>query len=150
MIHRNGARTLRRVQSLIKDLADGLPRHPKTGLKRGTLATSVIDDRQDSRRPSIRQGIRYKIHAPALSGTVGDRGRATMKCDVLASPHPFPIHPPAFTPQEHPDAQVSNSRTGMSATANPYPQCGLILRAASSIPASSTKLCESQARRQLT
>jgi len=78
-----------------------------------------------------------------------------MECDVLASPHPhaqlqaiesvqssdaFPIHPPAFATQEHPNAQRPKSRARMGQIANTYPQGGLILRVASSIPGGATEL----------
>jgi len=114
----------------------------------------VIDDRQDPKRPAIGQGIMHEIHAPALSRTGWDRGRATMECDMLASPHPhaqgqviepvqssnaFPIHLPALATQEHPDAQIPKTRARMGQIANPYPQRGLTLRAASSIPGGTTE-----------
>ena len=78
----------------------------------------------------------YKIHAPALSGTAGDRGRATMDGDGRAAPHPHPelqslesiepphpfsIHQPAFTPQEHPDPQIFKPWARMGEIANPDP-----------------------------
>jgi hypothetical protein len=74
----------------------------------------VIDDRQDPKRPSIGQGLRHEIQAPAFSRTGRDRGWATIQRDMLAPPDPhaqlqafepvqssdtFPIHPPARATQ---------------------------------------------------
>ncbi len=78
-----------------------------------------------------------------------------MECDVLASPDPhtqlqaiesvqssdaLPIHRPAFTPQEHPNAQISKPGSRVSEIANPYPECRLILGPTPSIPGRSTEL----------
>jgi hypothetical protein len=97
----------------------------------------VIDDRQDPKRPFIGQDIMHEIHAPAFSRTGRDRGRATMQRDMLSTPdphpqlqalqsiepsHPFPIHPPAFATQEHPNAQRPKSRARLGQIANTYPQ----------------------------
>jgi hypothetical protein len=77
--------------------------------------------------------------------------------DVLTSPHPhaqlqavesvqssdpFPIHPPAFPTQQHPDPQIPKPGPGVSQIANAHPQRGLILRAASSRPGGPTELGE--------
>ena len=130
------------------------------------MPTPVSDDRQDSNRPPIGQGIMHEIHAPALSRTGRDRGWATMECDVFAAPDPptqlqaiepvqssdaLPIHhPPAFATQAHPEAQRPNPRARMGQIANAYPQGGLILRMALSIPRRPPKLCQRQARRPRT
>jgi hypothetical protein len=115
----------------------------------------VIDDRQDPEGPPLGQGIMYEIHAPAFSRTGRDRGRTTMQRDMLSTPdphsqlqavqslepsHPFPIHTPAFATQEHPNAQEPESRARMGQISNTYPQGGLILRMASSIPRRPPKL----------
>ena len=56
--------------------------------------------------------------------------------------HPFPIHPPAFATQEHPNAQRSKSRARMGQIANAYPQGGLIRGSTPPVPGGPTELCE--------
>lgn len=58
----------------------------------------------------------------------------------IEAPHPFPIHEPAFTPQQHPDPQVSESRPGVGEIANAETEARLILRPTPSIPSCSTEL----------
>jgi hypothetical protein len=121
MIDRNGAGSNPAVARTISRLADGLARDPNAHLQHRTLATPVIDDRQDPEGSPIGQGIMHKIHTPAL-GRSRRRGNGSSVQGPMLSPpdahvelqsfepvqpaHSFPIHPPAFATQEHPDAQV--------------------------------------------
>ena len=96
-----------------------------------------------------------EVHAPALGRTDRHRRRPSVQRDVLPSPdaHPqlqpleaiqptdaLPIHHPAFSTQEHPDAQEPESRPGVRELADPHPQRGLVLRAAAAIPRRPTEL----------
>jgi hypothetical protein len=67
MLHRERAWAVRPLPRSIEDLADHLTRHPNTGLKDRTVATPVIDDRQDPKWPSIGHGIMHNIPTPPLS-----------------------------------------------------------------------------------
>ena len=79
---------MRPVQGSIQDLADYLARHPNTGLQHWTVATPGIDDREDSKWPSIGQGIMHEIHTPSLCRSGRRGGRSSVEGDMLASPHP--------------------------------------------------------------
>lgn len=42
--------------------------------------------------------------------------------EPVQSAHPFPIHEPAFAPQQHPDPQIPKPRPSMSKIPNAEPQ----------------------------
>jgi hypothetical protein len=64
----NGQRDRQRSipETAIEGLRALLTGHRETDLNQGTLATQLIDYRQQPKRPAIEQLIMHKIHAPAL------------------------------------------------------------------------------------
>jgi hypothetical protein len=52
----------------------------------------------------------------------------------------FPIHPPAFATQQHPDPQIPKPRARMGEIANPYPQRHVIRSPTPSISGRPTEL----------
>jgi len=73
-----------------------------------------IDDRQNAKRPPVREGIMHKIHAPPFGWADRHRSGPAMQGHVFASPHPhpqlkpiqsvqptdpLPIHEPPFPPE---------------------------------------------------
>lgn len=58
----------------------------------------------------------------------------------IQSSDAFMITHPSLAAQQHPDVQIPKPWPGLGEITNPYPQGGLILRAASSIPGGTTEL----------
>ena len=59
----------------------------------------------------------------------------------------FPIHPPAFATQQHPDPQMPKPRSRVGEISNPYLQRRVTLGPTSSIPGHSTELRQSAGSR---
>jgi hypothetical protein len=81
-----------------------------------------------------RRAHRGDIHTPALGGARRGGRRSAVEGDVLPSApaqaelqalepiqptHPFRIHRPALSSEEHPDPQVAKSWPGVRELANP-------------------------------
>ena len=97
----------------------------------------------------------HKIHTPPLRRSGWRWSGASVQRDMLPPPHMHPqlqplqpiqssdafmITHPSLAAQQHPDAQIPKPWPGLGEITNPYPQGGLILRAASSIPGGTTEL----------
>ncbi len=52
----------------------------------------------------------------------------------------LPIDEPTFTPEQHPELQITKPRLGMCEITNAQLQCRLIFRTAVSVPRGSTEL----------
>ena len=106
-------------------------RGERRDLQYWAVATPLINDREHPKRATVREGIMYKVHAPALGWPGWDRGRPAVQGYVLPSPdphpdlqpvepiepsHPLAVHHPSFPAQQHPDAQTAEPRPGMLST----------------------------------
>jgi len=114
MIDRNGAWSGPAVARTISRLANGLARHPNAHLQHRTVATPVIDDRQDPEGPPLGQGIMHKFHTLPLGRSRWCGSGASVQGPMFSPPDPhaqlqafepvqssdaFPIHPPALATQ---------------------------------------------------
>ena len=125
MIHRDRSWPLFFTKDSIEGSADRLTRYQNTSLSHRTLSTPVINDCEHSKRPPIGQGIMDTIHPLPLGRFRWGGSRSSVQDHMCSPQHPhaqlqsfepvqpahsFPIHPPAFATQEHPDARISSPR----------------------------------------
>jgi hypothetical protein len=63
-------------QRTIQRLADAVTGHAGADFYQRTLATPLVDHRQEAKRVTIRERVMDEIHVPALGGTGRLRRRA--------------------------------------------------------------------------
>ncbi len=115
-------------------------------LNQGTESSELIYHGEHANRPPVEELIVDEIHAPALDRTRGARNNPAMQTHVFApwnshahlqafqlirAMNALEVHMPAFAPQQHRDASIAETRTGVRDIPDPQLQSGeVLLRAA--------------------
>jgi hypothetical protein len=122
-----------------------LSRHREVALSQRTLATRLIDHRQDAEPPAVEKPVIDEIYPPALVRSVRYRYRNTMWAHVLAppnprtqlqpvesihAPNPLLVHRPALPSQHQVNALLAEPRSRTCDLPDPSPQRRLTLLSA--------------------